>query len=69
LDSSAVSVFGNMNYTADGGMVGVDTEYYAARRIQWMVGVDTECYAARRIQWMVEGNMNGVGSFGEGYCF
>ena len=30
LDSLAVSVFGNMNYTANGGMVGVDTECYAA---------------------------------------
>ena len=52
LDSLGVSVFGNMNYTADGSMV----------------GVDTECYATGRIQWMVEGNMDGVGSLGEGYC-
>ena len=52
LDSLAVWVFGNMNYTADGSMV----------------GVDTECYAVRRIQWMVEGNMDDVGSLGEGYC-
>ena len=42
-------MFGNMNDIDYGGMV----------------GVDTECYAAQGVHWMVEGNMDGVGRLGE----
>ena len=45
LDSLGVLVYGNMNDTGDGGIV----------------GADIECYAAQGVHWMVEDNMDGVG--------